>query len=90
MDKYTTLTLNKRFIEFEDIRKNKTLIKEIEERQNQAAQIISEYIVDYTKFRDRKVLSRLSVLQLQNLIKRCEEVIADKISECEVEDADKT
>ena len=86
MDKYTTLTLNKRFIELEDISKNKTLIREIEERQNQAAQIISEYIVDYTKFRDRKVLSRLSVLQLQNLIKRCEEVIADKISECEVED----
>jgi hypothetical protein len=86
MDKYTTLTLNKRFIEFEDISKNKTLIREIEERQNQAAQIISEYIVDYTKFRDRKVLSRLSVLQLQNLIKRCEEVIADKISECEVVD----
>lgn len=85
MNKYTTLTLNKRFIEFEDISKNKTLIREIEERQNQAAQIISEYIVDYTKFRDRKVLSRLSVLQLQNLIKRCEEVIADKISECEVD-----
>ncbi len=85
MNKYTTLTLHKRFIEFEDISKNKTLIREIEERQNQAAQIISEYIVDYTKFRDRKVLSRLSVLQLQNLIKRCEEVIADKISECEVE-----
>jgi hypothetical protein len=85
MDKYTTLTLNKRFIEFEDINKNKTLIREIEERQNQAAQIISEYIVDYTKFRDRKVLSRLSILQLKNLIKRCEEVIADKISECEVE-----
>lgn len=85
MNKYTTLTLHKRFIEFEDISKNKTLIREIEERQNQAAQIISEYIVDYTKFRDRKVLSRLSVLQLQNLIKRCEEVIADKISECEVD-----
>lgn len=83
MDKYTTLTLNKRFVEFEDISKNKTLIREIEERQNQAAQIISEYIVDYTKFRDRKVLSRLSILQLKNLIKRCEEVIADKISECE-------
>ena len=83
MDKYTTLTLNKRFIEFEDISKNKTLIREIEERQNQAAQILSEYIVDYTKFRDRKVLSRLSILQLKNLIKRCEEVIADKISECE-------
>lgn len=86
MDKYTTLTLNKRFIEFEDISKNKTLIKELEERQNQAARVISEYIVDYTKFRDRKVLSRLSILQLKNLIKRCEEVIADKISECEVED----
>lgn len=86
MDKYTTLTLNKRFIEFEDISKNKTLIREIEERQNQAAQIISEYIVDYTKFRDRKVLSRLSILQLKNLIKRCEEVIADKISECEEQD----
>ena len=84
MDKYTTLTLNKRFIEFEDISKNKTLIREIEERQNQAAQIISEYIVDYTKFRDRKVLSRLSILQLKNLIKRWEEVIAEKISECEV------
>lgn len=84
MNKYTTLTINKRFIEFEDISKNKTLLREIEERQNQAAQIISEYIVDYTKFRDRKVLSRLSVLQLQNLIKRCEEVIADKISECGV------
>jgi len=86
MDKYTTLTLNKRFIEFEDISKNKTLLREIEERQNSANQIISEYIVDYTKFRDRKVLSRLSVLQLQNLIKRCEEVIADKISECEGND----
>lgn len=83
MDKYTTLTINKRFIEFEDISKNKTLLREIEERQDSANQIISEYIVDYTKFRDRKVLSRLSVLQLQNLIKRCEEVIADKISECE-------
>ena len=81
MNKYTTLTLNKRFIEFEDISKNKTLIREIEERQNQAAQIISEYIVDYTKFRDRKVLSRLSILQLKNLIKRCEEVIQDKESE---------
>lgn len=88
MDKYTTLTINKRFIEFEDIGKNKTLIREIEERQNQVARIISEYIVDYTKFRDRKVLSRLSILQLKNLIKRCEEVIADKISECEVDDVE--
>lgn len=83
MFKDTTLTINKRFIVFEDISKNKTLIREIQERQNQAAQIISEYIVDYTKFRDRKVLSKLSILQLKNLIKRCEEVIADKISECE-------
>ena len=85
MNKNTTLTINKRFIEFEDISKNKTLIKEIEERQNQATRIISEYIVDYTKFRDRKVLSRLSITQLKNLIKRCEEVISEKISECEVE-----
>lgn len=84
MNKDATLTINKRFIEFEDISKNKTLLREIEERQNEAARIISEYIVDYTKFRDRKVLSRLSILQLKNLIKRCEEVIADKISECEV------
>lgn len=85
MDKYTTLTLNKRFIEFEDVSKNKTLLREIEERQNGVNQIINEYIIDYTKFRDRKVLSRLSITQLKNLIKRCEEVIADKISECEVE-----
>lgn len=85
MNKDTTLTIYERFIGFEDISKNKTLIREIEERQNQAARIISEYIVDYTKFRDRKVLSRLSILQLKNLIKRCEEVIADKISECEVD-----
>ena len=84
MNKDTTFTI-KRFIELEDISKNKTLIMEIEERQNQLAQIIREYIVDYTKFRDRKVLSRLSVLQLQNLIKRCEEVIANKISEYEVD-----
>ena len=88
MDKYTTLTINKRFIEFEDISKNKTLLREIEERQNRANQIINEYIIDYTKFRDRKVLSRLSILQLKNLIKRCEEVIADKTKECGVDDVE--
>lgn len=81
MDKNTTLTINKRYFEFEEISKNKTLVKEIEESRDKLSRIIEQFVVDYSKFRDRKILSRMSERQLKNLIKRCEEVLAEKREE---------
>ena len=43
--------------------------------------VVSEQIIKWYKLKDKKILSRLSVRQLKNLIKRCEEVIQDKESE---------
>lgn len=82
----TTLTINKRTFEFEDVSKNKKILKELEESRNETIKVINQYAIDYAKFRDKLILSKMTVKQLKNLIKRCEEVISEKISECEVED----
>lgn len=79
-----TLTISKRYFEFKDISKNKAIIREFQEMSNGFHQIVHEQVINYCIFRDKLILSRLSVRQLKNLIKRCEEVILQKISECEV------
>ena len=72
-----TLTINKRYFEFEDVSKNKKILKE----QDKTGRIIHQYMIDYGKFKDKLILSKMTVRQLKNLIKRCEEVILDKESE---------
>ena len=76
-----TLTINKKYFEFEDVSKDKKILKEIEENQDKIRRIISQYAINYGKFRDKLILSKMTVRQLKNLIKRCEEVIQDKESE---------
>ena len=70
--------LIKRHLTFEDIDKNTLRIREYDENIHR---VVSEQIIKWYKFKDTKILSRLSVRQLENLIKRCEEVIQDKESE---------
>ena len=72
-----TLTINKRYFEFEDVSKDKKILKE----QDKTGRIIQQYMIDYGKFKDKLILSKMTVRQLKNLIKRCEEVIQDKESE---------
>lgn len=68
----------KRNLQVEDIDKKTLVIREINEKNQQ---IICEQIIKYNKLKDKVILSRLSVRELKNLIKRCEEVIKDKESE---------
>ena len=70
--------LIKRYLTFEDIDKNTIRIREYNDNINR---VVSEQIIKWYKFKEKKILSRLSVRQLKNLIKRCEEVIQDKESE---------
>ena len=70
--------LIKRYLNFEDIDKNTLRIREYNENINR---LVSEQIIKWYKIKDKKILSRLSVIQLKNLIKRCEEVIQDKENE---------
>ena len=72
-----TLTINKKYFEFEDVSKDKKILKE----QDKTGRIIQQCMIDYGKFRDKLILSKMTVRQLKNLIKRCEEVIQDKESE---------
>ena len=74
--------LIKRYLTFEDIDKNTLRIREYNDNINR---VVSEQIIKWYKFKDKKILSRLSVRQLKNLIKRCEEVIQDKESEAKNE-----
>ena len=70
--------LIKRSLTFEDIDKNTLRIREYNDN---IQRVVSEQIIKWYKFKDKKILSRLSIGQLKNLIKRCEEVIQDKESE---------
>lgn len=74
-----TLIINKKYLEFEDVSKNKKILKE--KNQDTISGTIYQYMIDYSKFRDKLILSKMTVRQLKNLIKRCEEVIRDKESE---------
>ena len=75
---YDKFQLIKRYLTFEDIDKNTIRIREYNDNINR---VVSEQIIKWYKFKEKKILSRLSVRQLKNLIKRCEEVIQDKESE---------
>ena len=80
-----TLTINKKYFEFEDVSKDKKILKEMEENQGKIKRIVHQYMIDYGKFKDKLILSKMTVRQLKNLIKRCEEVIQDKESEAKNE-----
>ena len=67
--------LIKRYLTFENINKNTLRIREYNENIHR---VVSEQIIKWYKFKDKKILSTLSVRQLKSLIKRCEEVIQDK------------
>ena len=75
---YDKFQLIKRSLTFEDIDKNTLRIREYNDNIHR---VVSEQIIKWYKLKDKKILSRLSVRQLKNLIKRCEEVIKDKESE---------
>lgn len=81
MNNKECLTINKRYFQFQDISKNKKILKEFEEQKNSINKLVHEYIIDYSKFKDKLILSKMTIRQLKNLIKRCEEVIKDKESE---------
>ena len=81
----TTLTIKKRVFEFEDVSKNKKILRELEESTNKTMRVINQYTIDYAKLKDKLILSKMTVRQLKNLIKRCEEVISEKNSEVENE-----
>lgn len=80
MNEDYVLKLSTRHFELEDISKNKTIIREFQEMSNGFYQIVHEQVINYHIFRDKLILSKMTVRQLKNLIKRCEEVIQDKES----------
>ena len=77
MENDKTFTINKRYFEFEDIGQDKKILKEFDN----ITRLVNQYAIDYGKFKDKLILSKMTVEQLKNLIKRCEEVIQDKESE---------
>lgn len=81
MNNKECLTINKRYFQFQDISKNKKILQEFEEQKNSIHKLVHEYMIDYGKFKDKLILSKMTIRQLKNLIKRCEEVIKDKESE---------
>lgn len=81
MENDKTFTINKRYFEFEDIGRDKKILKEFEKNQDNITRLAYQYVIDYSKFKDKLILSKMTVEQLKNLIKRCEEVIQDKESE---------
>lgn len=81
MENDKTFTINKRYFEFEDIGRDKKILKEFEKNQDNITRLAYQYAIDYSKFKDKLILSKMTVEQLKNLIKRCEEVIQDKESE---------
>ena len=40
--------------------------------------VVSQMMIEFNKFRDKKILSTLSIEALQNLINLCNEVIEEK------------
>ena len=60
-----TLTINKRYFEFEDVSKNKKILKEMEENQDKIKRIVHQYMIDYGKFKDKLILSKMTVRQLK-------------------------
>lgn len=81
MENDKTFTINKRYFEFEDIGRDKKILKEFEKNQDNITRLAHQYAIDYSKFKDKLILSKMTVEQLKNLIERCEEVIQDKQSE---------
>lgn len=63
-------------LQLEDIDKNTLKVTEID--LNHVHKTVNEQIIKWYKFKDKKILSRLSIRQLKKLIKRCEEVIKEK------------
>ena len=76
MENYNSYKFTKLY-SFQDIDKNTSIFYE----RDPITQIVQQTIVKYYKFRDKRILSKMTIRQLKNLIKRCEEVIKDKESE---------
>lgn len=76
MENYNQYKFTKLY-SFQDIDKNTSIFYE----RDPINQITQQTIIKYCKFRDKKILSKMTIRQLKNLIKRCEEVIKDKESE---------
>lgn len=76
MENYNQYKFTKLY-SFQDIDKNTSIFYECDP----ITQIVQKTTIKYYKFRDKKILSKMTIKQLKNLIKRCEEVIKDKESE---------
>ena len=61
MNKDTTFTINKRTFEFEDVSKNKKILRELEESRDKITRVINQYTIDYTKFKDKLILSKMTI-----------------------------
>lgn len=55
-----------------------------EEYDKQLHAITNKYLIEYYKMFDKTILSGMSIEKLKKLVELINEVIADKISKCEV------
>lgn len=81
MDKKECLTLISRPYHFRLLDEDIAIFEEYD-KQRQA--IINQYLIEYSKMFDKTILSGMSIEKLKKFIELINEVIADKISECEV------
>ena len=58
----------------------------LEEYDKQRQSITNQYLIEYYKMFDKTILLGMSIEKLKKLVELINEVIADKISECEGND----
>lgn len=66
----------KKTIEFEDVDRYTLIVREFD---NQISGF-QQQVIKYYKSKNKKILSRLTNLQLKNLIERCNEIIEERNS----------
>jgi hypothetical protein len=82
MDKTECLTISSKTFKFKNIDEDTAIL---EEYDKQRQSITNQYLIEYYKMFDKTILSGMSIEKLKKLVELINEVIADKISECEVE-----
>lgn len=82
MDEKECLTLISKAYRFQLLDEDIAIFEEYD-KQRQA--ITNQYLIEYYKMFDKTILSGMSIEKLKKFVALINEVIADKISECEVE-----
>lgn len=83
MDEKDGLTLISKEYRFQTLDEDTAILEEYD-KQRQA--ITNQYLIEYYKMFDKTILSGMSIEKLKKLVELINEVIADKISECEGND----